>query len=69
MGVMLYREGRGTRVWGREYKTIVVEASEVDAHLKDGWHSHPDEVKDEIVSKEPVKRTRKTKAESDADKD
>lgn len=69
MGVMLYKQGRGTRVWGKEYKAIVVEASEVDSYLKDGWHSHPDDVKGEETNKEPIKRTRKTKAESDADKD
>lgn len=62
MGVMLYRQGKGTRVWGREYKTIVVRDDEVAECIKQGWYKHPDEVKAE---QEPVKRTRKTKAESD----
>lgn len=69
MGVMLYKQGRGTRVWGKEYQTIIVDETDVDAHKKDGWHSHPDEVKGEGDSQEMTKRTRKPKAEDDADSD
>lgn len=69
MGVMLYKQGRGTRVWGKEFKSIIVEEDAVSDHLKEGWHEHPDEVNGESVNQGRIKRTRKTKAESDADSD
>lgn len=69
MGVMLYRSGRGTRLWGREYQTIVVDEADVDDHKKDGWYSHPDDVKSVSDNQEKIKRPRKVRAETDADKD
>ncbi|WP_072929942.1 hypothetical protein [Nissabacter archeti] len=69
MSVMLYKEGRGTRVWGKEYQTKVVSDSDVAEHLAAGWHKHPDDVAAAEVKAEPVKRTRKTKAESDESDD
>lgn len=69
MSVMLYRHGKGTRVWGKEYKTVIVRDDEAAEHLKQGWHKHPDEVKAEKTEQEPVKRTRKNKAESDESDD
>lgn len=69
MSVMLYRQGKGTRFWGKEYKTVIVRDDEVSEHLNQGWHKHPDEVKAEKPEQESIKRTRKTKAESDESDD
>lgn len=69
MGVMLYRQGRGTRVWGKEYQTIVVNEEGVEVHKKDGWYCHPDEVKSGSDNQEKIKRPRKVRADTDADKD
>jgi hypothetical protein len=65
MSVMLYKEGKGTRVWGKEYKTTVVDESLVKEHLSDGWLEHPGGVESSDVEQKPIKRTRKNKAESD----
>lgn len=69
MSVMLYKEGKGTRVWGKEYKTTVVDESLVKEHLSDGWHEHPGDVKSSDIEQKPIKRPRKTKAESDESDD
>ncbi len=39
MGVMLYKQGRGTKVWGKEVQAKVVDDSDVEDHLADGWLS------------------------------
>lgn len=44
MNVMLYKEGRGTQVWGRQYKTVIVDDSDVDSFIADGWFKHPSDV-------------------------
>ncbi|MEM6162044.1 hypothetical protein AAH446_16085 [Erwinia sp. P6884] len=64
MGVMLYREGKGTRVWGKQYKTTVVSESDIASYLADGWCKHPDEVDAKPVETAKIKRTRKTSAEA-----
>jgi len=69
MGVMLYRHGKGTRVWGKEFKTVIVRDDEVAEHIKQGWYEHPDEVMAEKPEQGPIKRTRKPKAESDESHD
>jgi hypothetical protein len=69
MSVMLYRDGKGTRVWGKQYKTIAVDESLVKEYLSDGWHEHPDDVKPSEIEQKAIKRTRKTKAESDESDD
>lgn len=69
MSVMLYKEGKGTRVWGKEYKTTVVDESLVKEFLSDGWREHPGDVKSSDIEQTPIKRTRKTKAESDESDD
>jgi len=65
MSTMLYREGKGTQVWGKEFQTKVVKDEAIAEHLADGWHMHPDEVAAKKVEKEPNKRARKNKVESD----
>ena len=47
MGVMLYKKGHGTKVWGKDLLTKVVSEGEVEEHLEDGWHEHPHDVPDE----------------------
>lgn len=64
MSTMLYKEGKGTRAWGKQYKTIVVKDDEVQEHLADGWHKHPDDVHAPKAEQTKIKRTRKTNAES-----
>ncbi|EKS1846855.1 hypothetical protein QBD22_003814 [Cronobacter muytjensii] len=65
MSTMLYREGRGTRVWGKEYETKIVADEEVSKHLKEGWSEHPDDVKASSTNQ----RGRKPKAGSDESDD
>lgn len=67
MSVMLYKEGKGTRVWGKQYKTVAVDETDVDSHLADGWCRHPDEVAAKKQEPTKIKRTRKTPAEDDAE--
>lgn len=64
MNVMLYKEGKGTRVWGKQYKTTVVSDSDVESHLADGWHKHPDDVSAKVIEPTKIKRTQKTSAET-----
>ncbi|WP_312212336.1 hypothetical protein [Pseudescherichia sp.] len=64
MSTMLYKEGKGTRVWGKQYNTIVVKDSDVDSHLAEGWHKHPDDVHAQKAEQPKIKRTRKTNAEA-----
>lgn len=65
MSTMLYKQGLGTKVWGKEYKTIVVKDEDISEHLKDGWYKHPDEVPDTKAETKKNTRTRTNKAESD----
>lgn len=65
MNVMLYREGVGTRIWGKQYKTMIVSEDDVASHLSDGWFKHPDEVRAKPVETAKVKRTRKANAEAE----
>lgn len=44
MGVMLYKQGRGTKVWGKDVQVKVVDDGDVEDHLADGWVRHPNEV-------------------------
>ncbi|PNK64543.1 hypothetical protein A6J33_018025 [Pantoea sp. FDAARGOS_194] len=67
MSVMLYKEGKGTRVWGKEYQTVVVRDDELSDYKSKGWKEHPDEVKAKAAEDKPIKRTRRTNAE-EADK-
>lgn len=69
MSVMLYKSGRGTKVWGKEYQTVVVRDDELSDYLSQGWKKHPDEVPEDEVKGEGklsktynVKRTRRTNA-------
>ena len=64
MSTMLYKEGRGTLIWGKQYKTIIVKDSDVESHLSDGWHKHPDDVHATKAEQPKIKRTRKTNAEA-----
>ncbi|WP_234923241.1 hypothetical protein [Salmonella enterica] len=52
MGVMLYKQGRGTKVWGKEVQAKVVDDSDVEDHLDDGWVKHPNEVPE--TNDEPI---------------
>ncbi len=52
MGVMLYKQGRGTKVWGKEVQVKVVDDSDVEDHLADGWVRHPNEVPE--TNDEPI---------------
>ena len=63
MSVMLYKEGKGTRVWGKEYQTVVVLDDELAGYKSKGWKEHPDEVKANPAEEKPIKRTRRTNAE------
>lgn len=67
MSVMLYKEGKGTRVWGKEYQTVIVRDDELASYKSKGWKEHPDEVNAKPVEEKPIKRTRRTNAE-EADK-
>jgi len=67
MSVMLYKEGKGTRVWGKEYQTVVVRDDELAEYKAKGWKEHPDEVTAKPADDKPIKRTRRTTAE-EADK-
>lgn len=64
MSVMLYKSGRGTKVWGKEYQTVVVSDDELSDYLSQGWKKHPDEVAAKPAEDKPIKRTRRTNAES-----
>ncbi|HCJ9394972.1 TPA: hypothetical protein NV922_001278 [Escherichia coli] len=64
MGVMLYKSGRGTKVWGKEYQTVVVRDDELSDYLSQGWKKHPDEVVAKTAEEKPAKRTRRTNAEA-----
>lgn len=63
MSVMLYKSGRGTKVWGKEYQTVVVRDDELEDYLHSGWKKHPDEVAAKPAEDKPIKRTRRTNAE------
>lgn len=52
MGVMLYKQGRGTKVWGKEVQAKVVDDGDVEDHLADGWVKHPNEVPE--TNDEPI---------------
>jgi len=67
MSVMLYKSGHGTKVWGREYQTVVVRDDELSDYLSQGWKKHPGEVTAKAAEDKPIKRTRRTNAEA-ADK-
>lgn len=63
MSVMLYREGNGTRVWGKEYQTVIVRDDELTEYRSKGWKDHPDDVAATPAEEKPIKRTRRTNAE------
>ena len=67
MSVMLYREGTGTRVWGKEYETVIVRDDQLAEYRGNGWKDHPSEVSAGPAVDKPIKRTRRTNAE-EADK-
>ncbi|HBI07866.1 MAG TPA: hypothetical protein DDY48_12215 [Erwinia persicina] len=69
MSVMLYKSGRGTKVWGKELQSKVVVDGDVEELLADGWYEHPGDVNSSDTEQKPIKRTRKTKAESDESDD
>jgi len=61
MNVMLYKEGKGTQVWGKQLKTVIVDDSNVESYVSEGWHKHPDDIVAEkdlkpVVKKEPKKK-------------
>ncbi|MCK1966867.1 hypothetical protein MT962_000654 [Franconibacter sp. IITDAS19] len=64
MSVMLYKEGNGTRVWGKEYKTTIVPEHDVESMIAEGWHKHPDEVMSQKTEQTRIKRTRRTNSEA-----
>ena len=64
MSTMLYKEGKGTRVWGKQYKTVVVKDDDVHEYLADGWHKHPHDIDAKKEEPAKIKRTRKTNAEA-----
>lgn len=48
--VMLYRETEGKNdgvlIWGHRMKTKIVDKSEVEQHLNEGWETHPQPIID-----------------------
>lgn len=44
MSVMLYKSGRGTKVWGKELQSKVVVDDDVEELLAEGWYEHPGDV-------------------------
>lgn len=44
MGIMLYKQGHGKKVWGKEMQSKVVSDCDLEDHLADGWFMHPNEV-------------------------
>lgn len=50
--VMIYRSGSRLEWQGRSYDFKVVDSSEVDLYLSDGWFSHPDDVYAEPMKEE-----------------
>lgn len=44
MSVMLYKQGRGTKVWGKDLQTKVVDEGDVEGHVSEGWFEHPADV-------------------------
>lgn len=67
MSLMLYKEGKGTRVWGKVYQTVIIRDDELAEFHAKGWKSHPDEVAAKPDKDKPIKRIRRTHAE-EADK-
>lgn len=63
MSVMLYKEGKGTRVWGKEYQTVIVRDDELAEFRAKGWKDHPGEVTAKPAEGKAIKRTRRTPAE------
>lgn len=53
MNVMLYKAGSGTKIWGKQLQTKVVDASEINEHVEDGWFTHPSEIPDDITKADP----------------
>lgn len=50
--VMLYRDGKGTKVWGHDMETTIVEKSDLKKYLSEGWDLHPQDVIDQRNAKE-----------------
>lgn len=69
MSTMLYKQGTGTKVWGKKYQTVIVGDDEVSDYLKNGWHKHPDDVPEAKPETKKITRTRTTKAENDESDD
>lgn len=49
---MLYRLGDKEIIWGTPMDTMVVDASDVEKFLSDGWFLHPNDVKSPPVRME-----------------
>lgn len=52
MGVMLYKQGCGMKVWGKEVQVKVVDDSDVEDYFDDGWVKYLNEVleiNDELI--------------------
>lgn len=52
MSVMLYKSGRGTKVWGKELQSKVVVDDDVEELLAEGWYEHPGDVPEEAGADE-----------------
>ena len=46
---MIYRLGTETVIWGINIDTKIVDESEVDSFIAQGWYRHPNDVKYESV--------------------
>lgn len=64
MTQMIYKRGGETKVWGIMATVMVIDADQVDDHVKDGWLTDPNML---LIPKEPeaTVKTRKTKAATD----
>lgn len=62
MDTAVYKPGGPCKVWGVMAHVKVVDHTEVENHVKDGWLDHPSKLLDK-----PVRR--KAKAATDADAD
>lgn len=70
MSQMIYRHGVMKKWKGVGYDWKIIEEHELDDHLSDGWHEHPDNLlPDEPVNTERKKPGPKPKVKPDADSD
>lgn len=63
MLTMIYKPGGSTKVWGATAHVKVIDSSDIEAHLADGWLDHPSKLCAE--TEEKPRRGRKPKAATD----